>query len=53
MLSHLNMDEQVEQQAATQICDKDYYTNKQCDAILKERDEEILQYEGPCPCNPI
>ena len=47
------MDEQVEQQAATQICDKDYYTNKQCDALLKERDEEILQYEGPCPCNPI
>ena len=26
MLSHLNMDEQVEQQAATQICDKKMIT---------------------------
>ena len=39
MLSHLNMDEQVEQQAATQICDKKWLLKQ---ALWGFKADEIL-----------
>ena len=45
MLSHLNMDEQVEQQAATQICDKEWLHKQAllwCFKAEEIGDQEIL-----------
>ena len=46
MLSHLNMDEQVEQQAATQICDKKWLHKQALWCFKAEEifweDQEIL-----------